>query len=262
MNQFLTILSNAIMDTNGTIDKFMGDAVMAFWNAPLDTPDHERAACQAALRMIKDVEELNAMRLLAGQGSKKRKRSKDRSRTKLPVGKSGKVHRINVGIGINTGQCVVGNMGSQTRFDYTALGDPVNVASRLEGQSRFYGAAIILGQETARRVKGDFALFELDMVRVVGKALPENIFALVGDRAMATNSAFRAAAEINASMLTAYRAQDWDTAEMRLKELSAALKSTDLKFKKYIKIYDERITDLRSSELGEDWDGVFAFTKK
>lgn len=260
MNQFLTILSNAIMDTKGTIDKFMGDAVMAFWNAPLDTPDHERAACRAALRMIADVEALNAMRLLAAE--RPRKRSGERRKTRLPVGKSGKVHRINVGIGINTGTCVVGNMGSDTRFDYTALGDPVNVASRLEGQSRFYGAAIILGEETARRVRDDFALIELDLVRVVGKALPENIFALVGDQTLCNQPSFQAAAMTNTQMLQAYRAQNWEVVERHLDVLDGQFAAAELHLEGYLALYRQRLADLRQDPPGHDWDGVFASTKK
>ena len=260
MNQFLTILSNAIMKTKGTIDKFMGDAVMAFWNAPLDTPDHVTAACRSALQMLADVGALNRERMASAhltEDERRRKKMKP-----LAIGKSGKVHPINVGIGINTGVCVVGNMGSDTRFDYTALGDPVNVASRLEGQSRYYGVPIILGENTAKRVVNDFAIIELDMVRVVGKALPENIFGLMGDESMRSRAEFQEAFSTNSNMLLAYRAQDWTAALAIMERLEPMFAALDLPMKEYLEVYRQRIAALRENPPGEDWDGVFAFTKK
>ncbi len=241
MNRFLTVLCDGIMATGGTIDKFMGDAVMAFWNAPLDHPDHAASACAAALRMRADIAALNEVRA-AEEG--------------------GDAHRLNVGIGINTGTCVVGNMGSKTRFDYTALGDPVNVASRLEGQSRYYGVDIILGSATATAVGERFAVFELDRVRVVGKALPETIFALLGDAATRADPAFQALCAANAAMLRAYRARDWDGADAGLAQVRAMIVNAGLPLSAYCDLYATRIADLRATPPGEDWDGVFSSTKK
>lgn len=263
MNQFLTILSNAILDHNGTIDKFMGDAVMAFWNAPLDHSDHERSACRAALRMIADVEFFNLQRM-SGQAdtvkdADKNKRSKNETKA---VDNPKEVHRLNVGIGINTGQCVVGNMGSDTRFDYTALGDPVNVASRLEGQSRYYGAPIILGQSTAAVVKDEFALMELDMIRVVGKEVPENIFALIGDEKTRKNPMFDQASMHNAMMLKAYRSRDWNGVERELPRLRQDFDSLGVDLNDYLEMYKSRIAELRNNPPGDNWDGVFDSTKK
>lgn len=258
MNRFLTILSNAIMEYKGTIDKFMGDAVMAFWNAPLDNADHPRAACRAALKMMADVDSFNRERLRA----QKRKRVGQKGQKSDKRQPWVTVHRINVGIGINTGQCVVGNMGSDTRFDYTALGDPVNVASRLEGLSRYYGAAIILGQATAREVFDEFAIIELDVVRVVGKEVPETIYALLGDETLRQNTAFQEARATNDQMLAAYRAQDWDQAETLLAELKAAFDQLDLGLRDYLQMYTDRIADLRQDPPDPDWDGVFSSTRK
>ncbi len=255
MNQFLTILSDAILDEKGTIDKFMGDAVMAFWNAPLPNDDHPRAACRAALKMIADVEEFNKSRLR----TQKRKRVAQSKEKRAPWAT---VHRINVGIGINTGQCVVGNMGSKTRFDYTALGDPVNVASRLEGQSRYYGASIILGNATALRVMDDFALLELDRVRVVGKEVPETIFALLGDLSLRQNPIFQEIWACNAEMLAAYRTQDWDRAERLIEQLSQGFELLKIDLPDYLTLYRARLSDLRRMPPGDSWDGVFASTKK
>lgn len=257
MNRFLTILSNAIMDHDGTIDKYMGDAVMAFWNAPLDHSDHARSSCRAALRMIRDVKNFNVERMEAGKRSdRKAKDAQTAERTVKTI------HRLNVGIGINTGRCVVGNMGSDTRFDYTALGDPVNVASRLEGQSRYYGAAIILGQSTAQAVQDEFAVLELDRIRVVGKEVPETIFALLGDDVLRNAAEFARAVDVNARMLAAYRVQDWDGACALLEPLQRSLDALGTNLADYIAMYRSRMDALRDDPPGPDWDGVFSSTKK
>lgn len=261
MNQFLNILSNAIMDHKGTIDKFMGDAVMAFWNAPLDNDDHVRSACRAALRMIGDIKSYNTERM---EGARKsRKKSAKKKAGKQEAQRTVEtIHNLKVGIGINTGQCVVGNMGSDTRFDYTALGDPVNVASRLEGQSRYYGTPIILGQKTAYEVLHEFALLELDMIRVVGKEVPENIFALLGDETLFATPEYRALVDSNAAMLEAYRGQDWDAMERALEQVKLDLAAMGLAMDEYVEIYETRLSNLRAEPPGPNWDGVFASTKK
>src|SRR5712664_3405308 len=131
MNRFLTPLTNAILDRKGTIDKYMGDAIMAFWNAPLDDREHQLNACEAALDMLERVDALNQQRQIEAE---------EADRPFIP---------LNVGVGLNTGTCVVGNMGSDMRFDYSVFGDSVNLASRLEGQSKEYGFPIIVGSRTA-----------------------------------------------------------------------------------------------------------------
>lgn len=244
MNQFLTALSNGILETQGTIDKFMGDAVMAFWNAPLDHENHPESACRSALKMIQSVKDLNAVR-------------------KAEAAEQGVEHLpLNVGIGINSGPCVVGNMGSDNRFDYTALGDPVNVASRLEGQSRYYGLPVILGFSTAQFVMGTLAVIEIDMVRVVGKALPENIFALVGDEALRERPEFDRLFRTMSQMQIAYREQDWATAEAFLRDIEPLGAALDLDLSVLIALYRDRIADMRASPPGAEWDGVFSSTKK
>src|SRR5207245_6929719 len=131
INALLTPLSEVILAHRGTIDKYMGDAIMAFWNAPLDEKDHHLNACEAALGMLERVDELNQAR---------EQEAKEEGRPFIP---------LNAGIGLNTGTCVVGNMGSDQRFDYSVFGDSVNLASRLEGQSKEYGFPIIIGSRTA-----------------------------------------------------------------------------------------------------------------
>ncbi|WP_300034478.1 CHASE2 domain-containing protein [uncultured Roseobacter sp.] len=262
MNRFLTILSKAIMDNKGTIDKFMGDAVMAFWNAPLDHDQHPHAACHAALRMIADVEKFNTRRARPGARRARpgARRARPGARRDKADGRS--THRLNVGIGINTGQCVVGNMGSDTRFDYTALGDPVNVASRLEGQSRYYGCAIILGQTTAAFVRDDMALLELDRIRVVGKEVPETVFGLFGHDRLRSDASFQALTAANDRMLAAYRERDWDTADSTLASLSGLSRAAGVDLEEYLELYRGRIADLRVDPPPHDWDGVYASTGK
>lgn len=244
MNGFLTVQSQAILDERGTIDKFMGDAVMAFWNAPLDTAEHEQAACRAALRMIADIEVFNAKRAREAEAE------------------GGTAPPVDVGVGINTGDCVVGNMGSATRFDYTALGDAVNLASRLEGQSKAYGLRIILGETTAQKVEDGFAVIELDLIRVKGKTRPERIFALLGDASLRDQPGFVMLQSANSAMRSAYGAQDWDAAEAALKEMAAQAAALNLDVAGYVALYNDRIAAFRAAPPETDWDGVFVATSK
>lgn len=244
MNSFLTVLSRAILKEGGTIDKFMGDAVMAFWNAPIDTPDHPSAACRAALAMLADVAELNRRR--AEEAAEKRK-------TSLP---------INVGIGLNTGNCVVGNMGSEMRFDYSALGDAVNLASRLEGQSKAYGVGIILGEATASAVGDRFAIIELDLLRVKGKTHPERIFGLLGDEEMRNGADFRQLEQANQAMRDAYTEQRWGDATAALNDVVTAGEALGQTLTGYTERYRARILELTANPPGPDWDGVHVATEK
>ena len=222
----------------------MGDAVMAFWNAPLDLPDHPSAACRAALAMLADVAELNRTRAEEAEAA---------GETSLP---------INVGIGLNTGNCVVGNMGSDTRFDYTALGDAVNLASRLEGQSKSYGLGIILGNATAEAVQADFAVLELDLLRVKGKLEPERVFALMGDEKVKTTPEFKALEAANIKMREAYAAQEWDVTREALAEIEATGEACGFDMSGYTALYKDRLADFAENPPGADWDGVFVATSK
>ncbi|WP_425046090.1 CHASE2 domain-containing protein [Primorskyibacter sp. S87] len=242
MNRFLTVLSDAIMLSGGTIDKFMGDAVMAFWNAPLDDQGHAKSSCEAALRMLKAVDDLNETRRL-------------RPRKKTVY------EPINVGIGINTGECVVGNMGSDTRFDYTALGDAVNLASRLEGQTKTYGVSIVVGEATALAVQDSFALLELDLIRVKGKSLPERIFALFGDQKLAQNPMFLAVQAENGKMLDAYRTGQFEAAKDYISEVNHLAETLDIELSGYTEVYGDRLRRLMR-DPPDDWDGVFVAETK
>ncbi|ANM04904.1 adenylate cyclase family 3 protein [Rhizobium phaseoli] len=161
INRLLTPLSDVVMDHGGTIDKYMGDCIMAFWNAPLDDPDHALHAVRAALAMQAAISRLN--------------NQLEREAAALDR----KPHVLKMGVGINTGECIVGNMGSNRRFDYSCLGDSVNLASRLEGASKNYGVALLLGEETARLVAVNYTVIELDRIIVKGRTVPSPIYTVV-----------------------------------------------------------------------------------
>jgi len=236
---FLTPMSDILLARRATLDKYIGDAILAFWNAPLDDPDHHANAARAALEMTAKVTDLN----------------------RTMPGREGVVWpgEVKVGIGLNAGLCCVGNMGSSQRLSYTLIGDTVNVASRLEGLTKQYGVPIIAGEALAAELDG-FALIEIDRVRVVGRDAPERIFALLGDEAMQGEDEFQELAKAHAAMLLAYRDQRWDDAEAALN--SAATLYERMGISGLRDLYRGRIAALRADPPGENWDGVFQTTQK
>jgi adenylate cyclase len=239
INRFLTPMTDIIMARRGTIDKYMGDCIMAFWNAPLDDAEHADHACDSALAMIEALRGLNAE--LADEAARERRE-----------------HRpLEIGIGLNTGECVVGNMGSEQRFDYSVLGDAVNLASRLEGQSKTYGVGIVIGEAT-RAAAASWAALELDLIVVKGKREAVRIYGLLGPAEMADTAEFGALAERHEAMLTAYRRQDWDEASAALSEC----RRPGASLARLYDLYEERIAYCRANPPGDDWDGVFVATSK
>lgn len=246
INRFLTPMTNVILTNQGTVDKYMGDAIMAFWNAPLDDPEHPRNACRAALAMQQAVRDLNEK--LAQEAAVAAQSGQNR-RHYVP---------IQIGIGINSGNCCVGNMGSEQRFDYSALGDDVNLASRLEGQSKTYGTDIVLGENTYQEIAGEFATIELDLIQVKGKTQPVRIHALLGSKEMLDDPAFQAVRQEMNALLAAYRAWQWDEAEAHAKQLANLHKPlTEL-----ARLYLIRIREYRKNPPPEDWDGVYVAVSK
>lgn len=231
MNEFLTPLTRAIHDQHGTIDKYMGDCIMAFWGAPLATPDHATQAVLAAMRMIDAMDAL-------------RPRFRARGWPELTVG-----------VGINTGRMSVGNMGSELRVAYTVLGDAVNLGSRLEGITKQYAVNILVGEETRAQVRG-IAFREIDRVQVKGKTEPIAIYEPLGAEEHFTPRAREELALWHES-LAAYRARDWQGAEALLEQLKARSPHTRL-----YHIYLERIGHFRAQPPAPEWDGVFAFETK
>jgi adenylate cyclase len=240
MNRYLTPMTDVILAQGGTVDKYMGDAIMAFWNAPLDEPAHAKSACTAALAMLGRLKQLNAE--LADEAAK-----------------AGRTHEpIAIGIGLNSAICCVGNMGSQQRFDYSVLGDGVNLASRLEGQTKIYGIATMIGEET-RSLAPEFAALEVDLIRVKGKTAPARVYTLLGGPERAQTDAFRALESLQAGFLVAYRAAQWDAAERALAQLRA---SGGSEIAGIVAIYEERIAEFRKDPPPPGWDGVYVAETK
>lgn len=394
INRFLTPMTDVILEYSGTIDKYMGDALMAFWNAPLDDEQHAAHACQAALEIHQALDRLNEefrensplpappvpvataganteaapdalsaktgqtdvtpqtphrqfaelvvkanqgiasaqyrlakayrdgaggepdvaaaaryFRAAADQGYAKAQRhlgtcyaegrgvDQDRttglmwltlaaeqglataeiSRARLreaatpeerteaerlarmwePTLSDGEAFRIRIGVGIATGDCVVGNVGSTHRFDYSVLGDSVNLAARLEGQTKDYGVGIIISDSTRKLAPG-FACLELDLIAVKGKAEAVTIYALLGPPAMATQKNFLTLQQNHDRMLAAYRAQNWREA----RELADRCNEMDEELGPLYDLYRDRIGRFEIDPPGENWDGVFiALTK-
>jgi adenylate cyclase len=234
LNSLFTPLSNIICEEQGTIDKFMGDAVMAFWNAPLEDSAHPSHACNAALRIMREMEGLNA---------RWREEAEDKGRPFVAV---------KLGIGLNTGVCCVGNLGSDTRFDYSVIGDNVNVASRLEGQSKTYDVGTVVGESTTARAP-DFAFLELDLLKVKGKREATRIFALLGDGALKASQPFIELSARHQEFLARYRSKDWDTAEALSRECE---KLNTARLDRLYALYRERIAVFRHSPPPSDWDGT------
>ena len=242
MNRFLTPLTDAILARKGTIDKYMGDAIMAFWNAPLDDNEHQVNACNAALDMLEKIDALNKDRQVEAQNG---------GHVYIP---------INVGVGLNTGVCVVGNMGSNLRFDYSVLGDSVNLASRLEGQSKEYGFPIIAGSKTAIAAKDKFAILELDFIMVKGKKEPEVIYAIAGREDVAQSAKFQTLRNLTIEMLACYRSRDWDGALMSIERGRRSDEAGALSY--LYKLYEARIRDYQQNPPPDDWNGAFALLTK
>jgi adenylate cyclase len=236
MNRYMTAMTRTILETGGTLDKYIGDAQMAFWNAPLDETKHCKDAVKAALEMLGSLDGFNDS--IKEEG----------------------VPPFGMGIGINTGVVVVGNMGSEQRFDYTCLGDAVNLASRLEGQSKNYGVLIVLGPVTAERVEGDYFTVPLDCIAVKGKKEGVNIYTVFYNPTTEVEKVkWETAREQHNQMLAAYRAQKWTTAVKMVMDLKGQF---DGQMDNYYDLWLERIEEMQDAKLPNDWDGVFRATSK
>jgi adenylate cyclase len=218
MNRYMTAMTSKILENNGTLDKYIGDAQMAFWNAPLDEPQHAKMALKTALQMMESLDEFNT-----------------------EITKEG-VPPFGMGLGINTGSVIVGNMGSSQRFDYTCLGDSVNLASRLEGQSKSYGVRIILGPQTAGLVRDEYPIVELDCIAVKGKKIGVKIYTPAKGNYK------------HQMYLDAYYSGDWT----RAKKLCKELMQEDSELKHYYELMMERLEE----GLPPNWDGTYHATSK
>lgn len=241
INRMLTPLTDQIMTYRGTIDKYMGDCIMAFWNAPLNDPEHAKNACISARRMLDEMVILNATL---------EEEARQEGKPFIP---------LKVGIGLNSGECVVGNMGSQQRFDYSVLGDTVNLASRLEGQSKTYGVDVVISQETLT-LAPDQACVELDLIQVKGKTQAVRIYTLLGGEELAHDDTFITFKTDFETMLANYRAQNWKQALIDLQR--ARDSGVSFNIPGLFDLYEERIHTWQASPPSPDWDGVFRATTK
>ena len=231
MNMFLTPMTGVIHEKRGTIDKYMGDAIMAFWGAPIDEAAHAKLALEAGIEMINRLDEIN--KTFAARGWPK----------------------IRIGVGINTGMMNVGNMGSEFRMAYTVLGDAVNLGSRLEGLTKGYGVDILVSESTKEAVP-EYMYREVDKVRVKGKDLPVAIFQPICLKAD-LDKGWKDELKLYREALRLYRAQEWDMAEMNFLNLQKMSRDPAL-----YKVYAERVAVYRKDPPGENWDGVFTHTSK
>ena len=236
VNRFLTPMTDIIMENEGTIDKYMGDCIMAFWNAPLDVSDQEGKAVKTAVKMLEHLKVLNKELEIDGM---------------LP---------INIGIGINSGSVVVGNMGSNQRFDYSVLGDAVNLAARLEGQSKGYGVKTIIGEDTAKEIDDMFAVLELDKIAVKGKTEGVKIFTVLGEHTwLNKNSNYVWETQQHDKMLQLYRQKNFDAAAKLTEDLMGSFIGI---MDGYYMTWIERCEEMKSKELPDDWDGTYVATTK
>jgi adenylate cyclase len=217
LGEYLTPMTELVLESGGMLDKYIGDAVMAIWAAPVDMPDHAARACDVALRMQAALRELNASWKQQGK------------------------RQIAIGIGINTGAMAVGNMGSAARFDYTVLGDQVNYGSRLEALTKEYGVGILVGEATANAAGATFVFRELDLVRVKGRAAAAPVYELVGRAGEVTVD------ERWPKALADYRKRDFATARESFAALGDPAAATMAK----------RCENLAETQPGADWDGVY-----
>ncbi len=238
LNDFLTPMTDALMKEGATIDKYMGDAIMAFWNAPIDQADHRERAIRGLMAMRKELVKLN-------QNAKR---------------------AIDIGIGLNTGPCCVGNLGSTQRFNYSAIGDAVNVASRIEGLTKQYGLDNLIAEETLSNI-ADYAVLEIDRVGVVGRSEPLTVFTILGDKDSLHDPLLQKLTEHHEDMLAAYRNGDIEQAMISMaragrcaEELSQS-KGIPPLLKLYA-LYAERFADFRENGIPENWDGVYRSTSK
>ncbi len=228
LNAYLSEMTDIILDLGGTLDKYEGDAIIAFWNAPVDQPDHALRACRAALRCQKRLAE---------------RREDFRNRYG---------HDVRMRVGVNSGPAVVGNMGSERRFDYTAMGDTMNLASRLEGAGKLYGVSILVGEETERRVREEILAREVDVIRVVGKKQPVRIFELIGEKDSVPAEAVAAAARFGRA-LEIYRARRFSEAEAAFILLAGDPAAA---------LYAGRSQRAAASPPPAEWDGVHELDRK
>jgi adenylate cyclase len=231
LNQYLTVMTDIVFKYDGTLDKYMGDAIMAIYGAPLYLPDHPSRACRSALEMMRELKKLNEKWVAQGKNP------------------------MDIGIGVNTGPMMVGNMGSEQRFDFTVMGDSVNLGSRLEGANKNYRTNVIISEYTYEKVKGEFLCMELDSVRVKGKREPVKIYSLLGLKGL-PETQHQTVTLFNRG-IALYKAQQWDNAILVFEEIQATEPNLYA-----AQVYIQRCFSLKKNPPAPEWDGVYLMTTK
>ena len=234
MNRLMTVITQPVLDNEGMVDKYIGDCIMSIWNAPLDDKEHAIHAVKSAMEILHDLEKFN--KEIESEG----------------------IPPFGMGLGINTDTVVVGNMGSSQRFDYTCLGDGVNLASRLEGQSKPYHVAMVIGPKTNEYVKTDFFTLPLDCLAVKGKKEGVDIFTVLNTDG-ADKPKWNQAKINHVTMMNAYKAQRFTIAKSMSKDLIGSFNG---QMDHYYEMWIERCDDYIKSPPGKDWDGVFRTNTK
>ncbi|NTS75725.1 adenylate/guanylate cyclase domain-containing protein [Catenovulum sp. SM1970] len=232
LNRYFSPITKTILSYQGTIDKYVGDMVMAFWGAPIDDPKHATNAIQTAFKMLEVTENLN----------------QELIKEDLPA--------IAIGIGINSGEMNVGDMGSEFRRAYTVLGDAVNLASRLESLTKFYGVEILVGENTKQLAQDTYEFMLVDQVKVKGKDIATKVYQPLAEKKELTDSQ-KLELEQYSKAYQAYLEQDWHSAEIEFNKLSDNYPGTKL-----YNLYKERICQLKQADISEHWNGVFIHTEK
>ena len=235
MNEYMTAIAKPVFANDGCLIKFIGDASLHIHGAPLDDDRHAYRAVKTAIEMVKAVEEFNKHLESIG---------------KPPVG---------MGAGVNTGKILVGNIGAEGKMGYDVLGDPVSVASRLEGQTKGYGVLLIIGPDTYKEVKDDFFCLELDCIAVKGKAVGLNIYTPLLYTDVGSMPEYMMARETHDAMLAAYRSQKFDQAIKMCKQLTGEF---DGQMDHSYELWIERCKEMKTHDLPKDWDGVYRATSK
>lgn len=238
MNAYMTAISEPILRNNGCLLKFIGDASLHVHGAPIQEeqdPDHCVAAVRTGLEMIHAVEMFNI--ILEKQGKP----------------------RVGMGVGMNTGPTLIGNIGAKERFSYDVMGDSVSLAARLEGQTKNYGVLIIISEFTESRVREDFFTIELDTIKVKGKSVGVTIYTVFYQPDATVAADWIMARELHDLMLAHYRKQEWDKAYAMCEELADEF---DQKMNDYYTIWKDRIVEMKTRELPKDWDGIYKLETK
>lgn len=226
-------MTDILLAGRATIDKCVGDAIITFWNAPVDDPQHATNAADTALAMSARLRELNL---------------EMPHQQKYPW-----PGEVRIGTGLNSGVVCVGNMGSERRLNYSMIGDTVNLASRIEGLTKFYGVEIALGGNLAERLPS-YAVIQLDLVQVVGRVQPERVFALLGGPEVKTTRTFTEFAKQWEAFYLSYRAGTWEEARARLENVDPERRWQTAKPKA---VYFDRIYQMEDAPPPSDWDGVY-----